>query len=359
MTPASTLATSADSTAAASQSLTGFTHEHLNVSTGPRSGLTIIIAVHSTVLGPALGGCRVWNYGSWDEAVADALRLSSGMTSKNALAGLAAGGGKSVIALAPGQKLEGDQRRDAFLDLGDAVEALGGAYMTAEDVGTTAADMAVVAERTAHAVGLPEDQGGLGDPGDFTARGVHSALLEALRRTHGAADARDRKITIVGLGHVGSSLARRLADEGAQLTLSDINESKRELAAELGAEWVEPAAAHLVPADVFMPAGVGGMLSPQVIDELDTAAVVGPANNQLAEPNGAEQLAGRGILYAPDYLVNAGGVLYLGAEGDLDARLARIDAIGGTLARVFDEAHEQGITTVAAADRVVEGMLAR
>ncbi|KAM9863573.1 Glu/Leu/Phe/Val dehydrogenase family protein [Leucobacter sp. BZR 635] len=359
MTRAFSPATSTGTTGDASQTLFGFNHEHLNITTGPRSGLTIIIAVHNTVLGPALGGCRVWNYATTDEAVADALRLASGMTSKNALAGLAAGGGKSVIALAPGQKLTGEQRRDAFLDLGDAVEALGGAYLTAEDVGTTADDMAVVAERTAHAVGLPADQGGLGDPGDFTARGVHAALLEALRRTHGEADARGRKITIVGLGHVGSALARRLADEGAVLTLSDINEGKRELANDLGASWVLPAEAHRVPADVFMPAGVGGMLSPTVIDELDTVAVVGPANNQLAEANGAEQLAGRGILYAPDYLVNAGGVLYLGAAGDLEEKLTRIDAIGSTLAQVFDEASAQGITTVAAADRIVEGMLAK
>lgn len=335
-------------------------HEHVNISTGKRSGLTIIVAVHSTVLGPALGGCRVWSYANWGEALTDALRLAQGMTSKNALAGLAAGGGKSVIVLAPGQVLTGEERRNAFLDLGDAVEALGGAYKTAEDVGTTAEDMAVVAERTEHVVGLPQDQGGLGDPGDFTARGVHAALLEALRRLHGAADARDRKITIVGLGHVGSALARRLADEGAQLTLSDINEGKRQLAEELGASWVEPAEAHRVPADVFMPAGVGGMLSPTVIDELATVAVVGPANNQLAQADGAEQLAARGILYAPDYLVNAGGVIYLGADGDtMDERIARIDAIGATLARVFDEAAEQQVTTVAAADRLVAGMLAR
>lgn len=354
------LAASPGSTVASSPSAPLFEHEHVNISTGARSGLTIIVAVHSTVLGQALGGCRVWSYGDWTEALADALRLAQGMTSKNALAGLAAGGGKSVIVLAPGQVLTGQQRRDAFLDLGDAVEALGGAYRTAEDVGTTAADMAVVAERTAHVVGLPQDQGGLGDPGDYTARGVHSALLEALRRTHGEASAKGRKITIVGLGHVGSSLAKRLATEGAQLTLSDINEAKQELARELGASWVEPALAHTVPADVFMPAGVGGMLSPSVIDELAAGAVVGPANNQLAQADGAEQLAARGILYAPDYLVNAGGVIYLGADGDtIETRIERIDAIGETLSRIFDEAAEQGLTTVAAADRLVQGMIAR
>ncbi|WP_084766788.1 Glu/Leu/Phe/Val dehydrogenase dimerization domain-containing protein [Leucobacter komagatae] len=333
-------------------------HEKVNISTGKRSGLTIIVAVHSTKLGPALGGCRVWSYGDWSEALADALRLSRGMTSKNALAGLDLGGGKSVIVLEPGQQLTGELRRNAFLDLGDAVEALGGAYLTAEDVGTTAADMAVVSELTEHAVGLPADQGGLGDPGEYTARGVYSALRETLRRTHGTPDAAGRKITIVGLGHVGSALATRLAGEGAILTLSDINDQKQALARELGADWVAPADAHRVPADVFMPAGVGGMLSPRVIDELDTSAVVGPANNQLAEADGAEQLAARGILYAPDYLVNAGGVLYLGAKDDsIEDRIARIDAIGDTLARVFDEAASQGITTVEAADNLVNALL--
>ncbi|MFD1202834.1 Glu/Leu/Phe/Val dehydrogenase dimerization domain-containing protein [Leucobacter albus] len=337
-----------------------FDHEQVNISTGKRSGLTIIVAVHSTKLGPALGGCRVWSYDSWGEAAADALRLSRGMTSKNALAGLPLGGGKSVIVLAPGQQLTGELRRQAFLDLGDAVEALGGSYLTAEDVGTTAADMAVVAELTAHAVGLPADQGGLGDPGEYTARGVYSALRETLRRTHGTAETAGRKITIVGLGQVGSALATRLAGEGAELTLSDINDAKQELARELGAAWVSPADAHRVPADVFMPAGVGGMLSPRVIDELDTRAVVGPANNQLAEADGAEQLAARGILYAPDYLLNAGGVIYLGAEGDtIDERIARIDAIGETLGSVFDEAERSGVTTVAAADTLVNALLAK
>ena len=360
MTSASTLTQPALTDESATAEFPFLDHEKVNISTGARSGLTIIVAVHSTTLGPALGGCRVWSYSGWGEALADALRLSRGMTSKNALAGLQLGGGKSVIVLEPGQQLTGELRRNAFLDLGDAVEALGGAYLTAEDVGTTAADMAVVSEVTEHAVGLPADQGGLGDPGAYTARGVYSALRETLRRTHGSTDPKGRKITIVGLGHVGSALAERLAAEGAVLTLSDINEAKRELASGLGADWVAPADAHRVPADVFMPAGVGGMLSPQVIDELEVAAVVGPANNQLARADGAEQLAARGILYAPDYLVNAGGVLYLGAEDDtIDERIARIDAIGDTLSRVFDEAESRGITTVVAADNLVNELLGK
>lgn len=335
-----------------------FDHEQLTVATGTRSGLTIAVALHSTALGPALGGCRLWSYNSRDEAVADALRLSEGMTSKNALAGLSSGGGKAVIALAPGQTLSPEERHAAFLDLGDIVEKLGGLYKTAEDVGTTAADMASVSERTKHVVGLPAGQGGLGDPGAYTARGVHAALQETLRRLTGETSASGRRITIVGLGHVGSALATQLASEGAHLTLSDINTAKKSLADELGAEWVSPETAHTVEADVFMPAGVGGMLTAKVISELNTRAVVGPANNQLAEPSGAEALAAREILYAPDYLVNAGGVIYLGAEdASIDEKIERIDAIGQTLSEVFDEAQASGITTIEAADRLVQQRL--
>ncbi|QHC61208.1 Glu/Leu/Phe/Val dehydrogenase family protein [Rathayibacter sp. VKM Ac-2760] len=337
-----------------------FDHERVVVETGRRSGLTIIAAVHSTALGSAIGGCRVWNYSNWSDALADALRLSRGMTSKNALAGLHAGGGKSVIHLPLGATLAGQQRRDAFLDLGDIVESLGGTYRTAEDVGTTSTDMAVVSEQTTHVIGLPTEVGGLGDPAAYTARGVYSALSETVRRITGTTDVRELRITIVGLGQVGTHLASQLAAEGAHLTLSDINLAKQDLARSLGADWVSPATAHQIPADVFVPAGVGGMLSPTVINELAASAVVGPANNQLADPDGAEQLTKRGILYAPDYLVNAGGVIFLGAEDDTESnRLARIDAIGRTLATVFDEAHSSSITTVAAADRLVAMRLNR
>jgi len=332
----------------------GFAHEKVVAATGERSGLAIIVAVHSTTLGPALGGCRLWSYDSWGDALADALRLSSGMTSKNALAGLDAGGGKSVIMLPAGTALDGDARRDAFLDLGDLVESLGGSYRTAEDVATTSADMAVIAERTAHVVGLPTETGGHGDPAEYTARGVYAGLRETLRRSTGSADLTGRRITVAGLGQVGSRLATRLAAEGAVLTVTDFNPGRAVFAAELGAEWVAPDEAHRVPADVFVPAGVGGMLSDEVIAELAATAVCGPANNQLASPGADLALRARGILYAPDFLVNAGGVIRLGDElSDDEAVLARIDAIERTLGEVFDEAERSGVTTVEAADRLV------
>jgi leucine dehydrogenase len=203
-----------------------FDHETVVAATGTRSGLAMVVAVHSTTLGPALGGCRLWSYDSWADGLADALRLSRGMTSKNALAGLDAGGGKSVIMLPAGTVLEGDARRDAFLDLGDLVESLGGSYRTAEDVATTSADMAIIAERTAHVVGLPTETGGHGDPAEYTARGVYAGLRETLRRTTGSASVDGRRITVAGLGQVGSRLASRLAHEGAVLTVTDFNPAR-------------------------------------------------------------------------------------------------------------------------------------
>lgn len=335
----------------------GPAHEQISVTRGARSGAAIFVALHSTQLGPALGGCRLWTYDSWNDALADALRLSAGMTAKNALAGLNAGGGKTVVRLADNRQLSEAARRDIFLDVGDAVEGFGGRYITAEDVGASARDMATVAERTAHVVGLPMESGGLGDPGAFTARGVHSSVTTMLRWMTGSADPSGTRITIAGLGQVGSRLASTLAEAGATLTVTDFNPARREFADSIGATWVASDAAHRVQSDIFVPAGVGGMLSRSVIEELTTRAVVGPANNQLAEDDGAAQLAARGILYAPDYLVNAGGVIYLNAlsqpDADRDDVLRRIDAIGVTLHSVLTTAAQLSITTLAAADALV------
>jgi leucine dehydrogenase len=208
-------------------------HERLSITHGPRSGLTISVALHSTALGPALGGARLWRYPSWVEAVDDSLRLAAGMTMKNAAAGLAHGGGKSVIHLPPGRTLDDAERRDAMLDLGDAVEALDGRYRTAEDVGTTAEDMAVVSERTAHVSGLPADRGGVGEPSEATAAGVHAAITATLETVFGTPLVAGHRATISGLGQVGGRLARRLAAEGARLIVTDVDPRKRALAEEL------------------------------------------------------------------------------------------------------------------------------
>ena len=337
---------------------TGITlpHETLHVVKGRRSGLTISIAVHSTILGPALGGCRVWTYDSWAEAVADSLRLAEGMTLKNSAAGLNRGGGKAVVYLPRGTQLSAEQRYEAMLDLGDAVESLGGSYMTAEDVGTSAEDMSVVATRTSHVCGLPPSEGGVGEPSDATAAGVYAAVLATLERIFGSRDVSGRRVTVLGLGHVGSLLAGRLADAGAVLTVTDVNPAKRALADALGATWVQPTEAHRVPGDLFVPAGVGGVLTDAVIDELRVRGVVGPANNQLAHRSGAERLASRGILWAPDFVANAGGVIFLSMmNGDATTAAAtqeRVERIGDTVGQIFDVAAERGITTLEAAEEL-------
>lgn len=342
--------------------LPDFTHERVEVTTGRRSGLFIAVALHSSVLGSALGGARLWTYPHWSDALGDALRLSAAMTLKNAAAGLDAGGGKSVIGLAPGETLDADRRRAAFLDLGDAVELMGGLYRTAEDVGSTTEDMLTVSEQTAHVVGLPQATGGSGEPAGPTSLGVYASLRAVLERVAGSGDVAGRRITVSGLGQVGGRLAQRLADEGARLTVTDINPARREFAASIGATWAEPGTEHLLPADVFVPAGIGGILTDEVIDALDVAAVCGPANNPLADHSGAERLAGRGILYAPDFVVNAGGVIYLDLEakqiGTSEEIMARVAGIGDTVGRILDDAAERGITPIAAAEELAASRLA-
>jgi len=338
-----------------------FTHERVLITTGPRSGLTITVAVHSTRLGQALGGARMWQYETWTDALADALRLSAAMTLKNAAAGLNRGGGKSVIHLPMGTELSAAQKRDAMLDLGDAIASLNGAYMTAEDVGTNAELMAVVAERTADVCGLPPENGGVGEPADATAAGVYAGILATLNAIFGSTDLAGRHLVISGLGQVGGRLAVALAKAGARLSLTDVNLSKMELAKELGAEWVDVDDAHRVEADLFVPCGLGGVLTTRVINELNVLGVVGAANNQLAEREGAQALDDRGILWAPDFVVNAGGVIYLAMasepNADLDAVAARVDAIGDTVAAVFADARTHKITTLAAAERLAAARL--
>lgn len=341
--------------------LPDFTHERVEVIAGARSGLFLAVALHSSALGPGLGGARLWTYPHWSDALADVLRLSAAMTLKNAAAGLDAGGGKAVIGLQPGESLDDERRRAAFLDLGDAVESFGGRYRTAEDVGSTTADMLVVSERTAHVVGLPDAVGGSGEPAGPTSVGVHAALVATLERLTGSGEVAGRTFTIAGLGQVGSRLAVRLGAEGAVLTVTDVDPSKRFLAADLGANWVEPDAAHLVPADVFVPAGIGGVLTDEVIDALAARGVCGPANNPLADRSGAERLAARGILYAPDFVVNAGGVIHLDMATHHDASreqiTRRILAIGDTLRGIFDEAEDRGITPLHAAEELASRRL--
>ncbi|QCR18826.1 Glu/Leu/Phe/Val dehydrogenase family protein [Agrococcus sp. SGAir0287] len=330
-------------------------HERVVTASGSRSGLPITVALHSSVLGPALGGCRMWTYPTWADGQADALRLSAAMTLKNAAAGLDAGGGKSVIALPMGTVLGDELRRAALLDLGDLVETLDGLYRTAEDVGTTEHDMLVVRERTAHVVGLPAEAGGVGEPAVGTALGVFAAIAPTLEEAFGDDRIAGRSFVVSGLGQVGGRLARMLADAGADLVVTDVVPAKRALADELGARWIAPEDALVTPADVLVPAGLGGVLTSSAIRTLPVRAVVGPANNPLDEREGAAELAERGIVYAPDFVVNAGGVIHLTLL-DAGASAAEVErrllGIGDTTRRVFATARERGVTSLDAAESI-------
>jgi leucine dehydrogenase len=326
-------------------------HEQLAVRRGERSGAYIVIGIHSTTLGPALGGARLWRYYSLGDAIADALRLSEAMTYKAAAAGLDLGGGKAAI-LRPGGELEGERRADLMHDLGDVVDSLGGDYVTAEDVGTGAEDMAVISERTKHVVGLPEGHGGSGDPSPITARGVEAAIRACCERRFGTADLDGRRIAVIGLGHVGARLAERLAAAGAALVASDIDEGKRELAERVGARWIDPDDAIVADCELLAPCALGGAIDERTVEQLRAGIVCGAANNVLADDSLAERLSERGILYAPDFIANAGGLMHVYGElHDLDASGlgGLVDGIGDSLHRIFDLAERDSETPLAAA----------
>ncbi len=333
----------------------------MEIVVGERSALPVIVAVHSTVLGQAVGGCRLWRYRDWRDALDDALRLSEAMTLKCALAGLPLGGGKSVIALSPDSELTPERRRAAMLDLGDAVDAFGGTYGVGEDVGTTAGDMLIARERTRYAYCLPESEGGAGEPSEPTAEGVRLAIGVTLERAFGTAEVAGRRVGIIGLGQVGSRVAGRLAADGAELLVTDIDTSKRGLAEALGASWADPETVLCAEIDLLVPAALGGLFTNDSVASLACGAIAGPANNQLADDGVADALARRGILWAPDFVVNAGGVIYGSAmemEGcSREDAVARVGAITGTLESVFSAAAEHAITPLAAARRVARERL--
>jgi leucine dehydrogenase len=337
-------------------------HEELLVRRGERSGLYTVIAVHSTALGPALGGCRLWHYPSTADGIADAMRLARAMTYKAAAAGLDLGGGKGVICAGPGGPPSGAERKAALLDFADSVAALDGRYITAEDVGTGAEDIAVIAQRTPHVTGLPTDLGGSGDPSPLTARGVEAAIRACCERRYGSPELDGVRVAVVGLGHVGSRLAQRLAAAGAQLMVSDIDRTRRAVAAALGADWLVPEEEMLAECDVLAPCALGGAIDTENVGSLRCEIVCGSANNILAEDSLAEQLATRDILYAPDFIANAGGLINVFGElHDLNReRVGRlVDGIGVCVGRVIDAAVERSITPLAAAYELADERLRR
>ena len=327
-------------------------HERVVVEFGERSGVTLAIAVHSTALGPALGGARMWHYERTADAIEDARRLAASMTLKAAAAGLDLGGGKGVIATPEGTPPASEVRRAILLDFGDLVESLEGDYVTAEDVGTSSADMSVIAERTAHVVGLDEDRGGSGDPSPVTARGVLAAMRACATHRYGTRELRGLRVGVVGLGHVGGALARLLADAGAELFVSDIDPERRRIGEALGASWVHPAAAIGVECDVLAPCALGGLIGENDVSELRAAIVCVAANNVLTSDAVAAELDRRGVLYAPDFIANAGGLISV--YGELhrlphERAVALADGIEAVMGRTLEVSDHRRITPLAAA----------
>lgn len=329
-------------------------HEQLVIGHDKSSGYRGIIAIHDTTLGPALGGTRFWKYDTDEAALIDALRLARGMTYKNAVAGLNLGGGKAVMI--------GDnrtrQREMLFRAHGRFIESLGGRYITAEDVGTGTVDMDFVHMETEHVVGLAA---GSGDPSPVTAHGVFRAIQASAKARWGSDDLAGRHVIMQGCGHVGYNLAMELHEAGASLTVTDIDaERVKRVVDATGARAVESAEIYEVHADIFAPCALGGVINDDTLRQLRVEIVAGAANNQLLEERHGEELARREILYAPDYVANAGGVINVYGElrrWDRERALRKADEIYDTILTVFDIAKEQGIPSYLAADRLAEQRL--
>lgn len=329
-------------------------HEQVVFCQDASSGYHGIIAIHSTALGPAVGGTRFWNYASEEEALIDALRLSRGMTYKCAVAGLPWGGGKSIII----DDGELKDREKLFRAHGRFVERMGGRYVTAEDVGTSPADMELIALETSHVGGLI---GKGGDPSPWTALGVFRAMQASAQYRWGSDELRGKRVAIQGCGNVGLNLAKLLHEAGAQLIVSDVDEKKvRHAVEELGAEASSGEQIFSEDADIFSPCALGGIINDQTIPVLNATIVCGAANNQLLEPGHGDALEDRGILYAPDYVANSGGVLSGGAElfGWTSEKVRiQVLAIYDTLLSVYQMAKVDGIPTYKAADNLAERRL--
>lgn len=331
-------------------------HEQLVLCADDSAGYRGIIAIHDTTLGPALGGTRFWNYASDEEAIVDALRLARGMTYKNAVAGLNLGGGKSVII--------GDNRTTnremIFRAHGRFVESLGGRYVTAEDVGTSTSDMDFVHMETDYVAGLATKSG---DPSPVTARGVFRAILASAKQRWGSDSLEGKTVLVQGLGNVGTYLCRELHAVGAKLVVTDIRADRVKTIVEgLGARAVEGDAIYAEKADIFAPCALGAILNDDTIPKLKVEVVCGGANNQLLEPEKhAEALAKRDIIYTPDFVANAGGVINVYGEvagWSRERALRKADEIYDTVLGVYRIAKEQGILTYLAADKLAEQRIA-
>lgn len=336
-------------------------HEALHFIDEPKHGLRAIIAIHSTHLGPAAGGCRFWHYADPSQALTDALRLSRGMSYKNAMAGLPLGGGKAVI-LADAERRKTPEMLAA---LGRAIDGLCGRYITAEDVGMSVADMVEIQRQTRYVAGLPAEGKEVGgDPGPHTSLGVFLGIKAAVRRGLGKDSVSGLHIALQGAGSVATGVAMHAAAEGARLSIADVDTAKaKKLADAVDGKVVSPDEVLALEADVVSPCALGAILNEQSIGRLRTTVVAGGANNQLATDADGERLHARGILYAPDYVINAGGIISVSTEylGDGDAAFVRerIDGIPRRLEQIWTENAETGRDPASVADAMAQRLIGR
>ncbi|HEY5658006.1 MAG TPA: Glu/Leu/Phe/Val dehydrogenase dimerization domain-containing protein [Myxococcota bacterium] len=333
-------------------------HEQVFFCRDRGAGLSAIVAIHDSTLGPAVGGCRMWPYATEDDAVRDALRLSRAMTYKNAMADLPHGGGKSVIL--------GDPQRDKSEALlrafGRAIEGLGGHYIAAEDVGISVRDIEIMGRETRHVAGVSNRNRASGDPSPFTAQGVFAALRVAVEHRLERASLEGLCVAIQGVGSVGMQLCGLLHEAGVELVVTDVNpQAVAEAVSRFGARAVRPEDIYTEPVDAFSPCALGAVLNDETVPKLGAWLVVGSANNQLARPRHGDELASRGVLYAPDYVVNAGGIINVAAEiaGDYDPDvvLEHVERIGERLRGILREAQIKGEAPFRVADAMAREKL--
>ena len=334
-------------------------HEQVVFCHDPHSGLNAIIAIHNTTLGPALGGTRLWNYNSHEEGIVDALRLSRGMTFKAAISGLNLGGGKAVIIADPSMKSEALWRR-----YGKFVDSLNGKYITAEDVNTSARDMEFIALETEHVTGVPEYMGGSGDPSPFTAYGVFVGMKASAKKAWGNDSLAGKKILVQGVGHVGQYLVGHLVKEGAKVYITDIDQAKIKQTVDKyrNVEVVDGKGIFDLDIDIYAPCALGATVNDESISKLKAQIIAGAANNQLADENiHGPALVKKGILYTPDFLINAGGLINVAAELEsynADRVRGNVEKIYDRTLEIYDLSEKEGIHTQAAAMKIAEKRLA-